>query len=48
MVITFQHGRHSVFNVSWNQKDSRRILSCGADGYWYVSANFLAILNMEF
>lgn len=27
-----EHGKHNVYNVSWNHKDSRRIASCSADG----------------
>ena len=30
----FQHGKHNVYNVSWNHKDSRRIASCSGDGSW--------------
>lgn len=27
-----EHGKHTVYNVSWNHKDSRRIASCSSDG----------------
>ncbi|KAJ7327361.1 WD repeat-containing protein 17 [Desmophyllum pertusum] len=27
-----EHGKHNIYNVSWNHKDSRRIASCSADG----------------
>ncbi|XP_053398741.1 WD repeat-containing protein 17-like [Mercenaria mercenaria] len=31
-----EHGRNAVFTVMWNQKDSRRIMSTGADGYCII------------
>ncbi|XP_067662961.1 WD repeat-containing protein 17-like [Haliotis asinina] len=31
-----EHGKNSVYSVSWSQKDSKRIMSCGADGYCIV------------
>ncbi|KAJ8298038.1 hypothetical protein KUTeg_024569 [Tegillarca granosa] len=30
------HGKSSVFSVAWNQKDSKRIMSVGADNYCIV------------
>ncbi|KAL4230509.1 Anaphase-promoting complex subunit 4 WD40 domain [Mactra antiquata] len=36
-VTTFScHGNHPVYTVVWNQKDSRRIMSSAADGYWSI------------
>ena len=34
--VIFQHGKAAVYSVAWNQKDSKRIATCGADGYWWV------------
>lgn len=31
-----EHGRNAVFTVVWNRKDSRRIMSTGADGYCII------------
>ncbi|XP_068702720.1 WD repeat-containing protein 17-like [Montipora foliosa] len=31
-----EHGKHTVYNVSWNHKDSRRIASCSSDGLCVV------------
>ncbi|CAH1267956.1 WDR17 [Branchiostoma lanceolatum] len=31
-----EHGRHSIFCVAWNNKDSRRIATCGSDGHCVI------------
>ncbi|XP_074650106.1 WD repeat-containing protein 17-like [Tubulanus polymorphus] len=31
-----EHGRNAVYSVAWNHKDSRRLASCGADGYCII------------
>ncbi|XP_041358787.1 WD repeat-containing protein 17-like [Gigantopelta aegis] len=31
-----EHGRQSVYSVSWNQKDSKLIMTCGGDGYCII------------
>ncbi|XP_038063248.1 WD repeat-containing protein 17-like [Patiria miniata] len=31
-----EHGKNSVFSVAWNQKDPKRIASCGGDNYCIV------------
>ena len=36
-----EHGAGAVYSVAWNQKDSRRIASCGADGFWYTSVMYI-------
>ena len=33
---TLQHGKTSVYSIVWNQKDARKIATCGGDNYWFV------------
>ncbi|XP_077983757.1 WD repeat-containing protein 17-like [Glandiceps talaboti] len=31
-----EHGKFSIYSISWNHKDSRRIATCGSDGHCII------------